>query len=154
MPVIGVDVHSKIFASLISRYLFCGERRSLLVKEHEKKIADYFRLSVKSVNCAQGPAANRLVPVSSICFHRSKPKLDLLFSPSQGDQKNLKTIGAYRYTESTDLIFKTFKKIIHLVDTIPLTGAGCPSCRSCRGCPRRTMTPPHSAWTSPSPPRA
>jgi hypothetical protein len=29
------------------------------------------------------------------------------------DEKNLKTIGAY--TESTDLIFKTFKKIIHLV---------------------------------------
>jgi hypothetical protein len=27
--------------------------------------------------------------------------------------KKLKTIGAY--TESTDLIFKTFKKIIHLV---------------------------------------
>ncbi len=28
-------------------------------------------------------------------------------------QKNLTTIGAY--TESTDLIFKTFKKIIHPV---------------------------------------
>jgi hypothetical protein len=29
------------------------------------------------------------------------------------DAKNLKTVGAY--TESTDLIFKAFKKIIHLV---------------------------------------
>ncbi len=29
------------------------------------------------------------------------------------DAKNLKTIGAY--TESTDLIFKAFKQIIHLV---------------------------------------
>ncbi len=29
------------------------------------------------------------------------------------DAKNLKTIGAY--TENTDLIFKAFKKIIHLV---------------------------------------
>ncbi len=28
-------------------------------------------------------------------------------------QKNLKTNGAY--TESTDLIFKAFKKVIHLV---------------------------------------
>jgi hypothetical protein len=49
----------------------------------------------------------RIFTVSK-CFHRSKPKLHLLFPP-----QNLKTIGAY--IESTDLIFKIFKKIILLV---------------------------------------
>jgi hypothetical protein len=44
----------------------------------------------------------------SKCVHRSKPK----FFHNKA-VKYLKAIGAY--TESTDLIFKTFKKIIHLV---------------------------------------
>jgi hypothetical protein len=48
----------------------------------------------------------------SKCFHKSKPKLYVLIFHNQA-AKNLKTIGAYK--ESTDLIFKTFKQIIHLV---------------------------------------
>jgi hypothetical protein len=45
-------------------------------------------------------------------FLRSKPKLHLYFLHNKAAKK-FKTIGAY--TQSTDLIFKTFKKIIHLM---------------------------------------
>jgi hypothetical protein len=49
----------------------------------------------------------------SKCFHRSMPKLYLLLSPQQKSKNFSKIISAY--TESTDLICKTFKKINDLL---------------------------------------
>jgi hypothetical protein len=49
-------------------------------------------------------------------LHRSRLKLYLLISPAHNKAaKKLKTNGAYTESTGTDLIFKTLKKIIHLV---------------------------------------
>jgi hypothetical protein len=53
-------------------------------------------------------AASCKIFIISKCFHRSKQELISTFRYIE-DAKKLKTIGAY--TESTDLIFKAFKKL-------------------------------------------
>ncbi len=63
-------------------------------------------------------AASVKIFIISKCFHRSKQELKKYFSRHWRCKKNLKTFGAN--TESPDLIFKAFKKIIPR-DTVPLT---------------------------------
>jgi hypothetical protein len=57
-------------------------------------------------------AASCKIFIISKCFHRSKQELKKYFSIHLRCKK-LKTIGAY--TESSDLILKALKKMIHLV---------------------------------------
>jgi hypothetical protein len=54
--------------------------------------------------------ASRKISRIRKCFHRSKQKIKKYFSKEIRCQKNIDD-----NTESTDLIFKAFTKIIHLV---------------------------------------
>jgi hypothetical protein len=51
--------------------------------------------------------------ISRICVYRSKHELKKVTFSTNKMQNFFKTIGAF--TESTDLIIRTFQKIIHLV---------------------------------------
>jgi hypothetical protein len=84
----------------------------LLFKITGRWLADVFFKGWIEVSNSLWGATRVLIFRISKCFHRSKQELKKIFFLTIKMQIKLKTISAC--TQSTDLIFKTFKKIIHL----------------------------------------